>query len=424
MNRTFFIYQFAIFSIVSSLFFSCSKENNEVPVTPDPTPEKSEIKFVETGLPSLVIETPHKRTVDSKEEWISDATYKLYDKNGELLLEGETSIKGRGNTTWNYPKKPYAIKLDEKVKVLGMKKEKRFDLIANWMDRTLMRNAVAYNIASRCTALDWSPTGKFVELYLNGSHQGNYFLCEHIKVDKNRVNIAKVDEKVTDADSITGGYIMELDVYYDEQYKFHSSVYGLPWMFKDPDVVNDKQYAYMKDYVKQMEKALKDDEKFANHEYANYLDLESFVDYWFVFELTFNEEMQHPKSCYIHKDIKGKLVAGPVWDFDWGTFLHRTYFSAKDQKGFYYPRLFQDKEFVALVKSRWETLKPEFEKVSKFIDETKADLLESDIVNHRLWPISMNVNGDENDSFEVAVSKLKSNYEKRISWLDNQIKSL
>lgn len=415
---------------IISVLSACSKDEpyHYIPdPEPEPTPEEEPTyNPVKTGLPVLYIQTPNKKKIESKEEWIEGATYVLFSADGEKLLEGKTSIKGRGNTTWYYPKKPYAIKLDEKVKVLGMAKEKRFDLIANWMDRTLMRNAVAYAVAAKCSGLAWTPTGKFVEFYLNGSHQGNYFLCEHIKVSKNRVNIAEVDEKVTKTDSITGGFIMELDAYYDEQYKFHSAKFRLPYMFKDPDVVNDKQIAFMKNYIEKFETSLYDQTKLANHEYADYIDLESFVDYWFVYELCFNEELKHPKSCYVYKDIKGKLTAGPVWDFDWGTFLDQSIWAAKDRTGFYYPYLFKDKEFVNLVKSRWTTLKPEFEKISKFIDETKESIAKSEGINNSLWPINNKdvVNGDEKDSFETAVKKLKSNYEKRIVWLDGEINKL
>ena len=92
-----------------------------------------------------------------------------------------------------------------------MPKHKRWVLLANWMDRTLMRNRVAFKLGE-CTQLDWTPRGEYVELVLNGKHLGNYLLCEQIKVDENRVNIAEID---AESEDVSGGYLMELDTYFD-----------------------------------------------------------------------------------------------------------------------------------------------------------------------------------------------------------------
>lgn len=164
-----------------------------------------------SGLPVVFVETPDRSEIPSKfEDWLSDTRIKVYNPDWSVDLDMTTGIRGRGNSTWAYPKKPYALKLDSKSKVLGMREHKRWVLLANWMDRTLLRNAVSFRL-SEMTALDYTPRGQFVELILNGEHMGNYYLCEHIKVDENRVNIDELDSSETD-----GGYLMELDIYYDE----------------------------------------------------------------------------------------------------------------------------------------------------------------------------------------------------------------
>lgn len=376
-----------------------------------------------TGLPVVMIDTPESAPVVSKSDWMKNANMRIYDKNGKLDYEGSLSIKGRGNSTWKYPKKPYALKLDSKSKILGMKKHKRWCLLANWMDRTLMRNAVAFEI-SRKTDLDYTPSGEFVELILNGKHCGNYYLTEQIKVDENRVNISELDPNASLGEEITGGYLFEIDKNFDETYKFRSEIKDFPWMFKDPDEVNDAQFEYAKNYVNDMEKSLYRDEEFRQRKFEDFMNLESFVDWWFVYELSINSEPYHPKSCYMHKDAGGKMTAGPVWDFDWGTFdpslssrfLIRTYL--------YYDRLFVDKKFVALVKERWELLKPRFETIPKYIDGLKRQLGKSDEINSAMWPITQNVNGDENMSFSDAVDRIKSAYTAKLSWLDSNIKAM
>ena len=372
-----------------------------------------------SGLPVMEITTPNGAAITSKEEWMKNAEYKIIKTDGTIDCSGTLSIKGRGNSTWTYPKKPYAIKLDSKAKVLGLPKEKRFDLLANWMDRTLLRNDVTYHIANLTNTMGWNPTGKFVEVVLNGKHMGNYYLCEHIKVSENRVNITEIDENATSGDALTGGYIMELDVYYDEAYKFKSAKKSLPYMFKDPDEVNDAQFNYMQQYVNDLETALYDDTKFAAREFTDYMDIDSYVDWWFVYELAGNAEPNWPKSCYVHKDVNGKMIAGPVWDFDWGTYQYGS--SWKVNNCMYYGQLFKDATFKARVKEKWTGQKALYEAVDTYIATQAEYLKHSDELNISLWPISSRVNGDETMSFADAIKRMRDNYKNRIAWMNTQI---
>ena len=375
------------------------------------------VQVIHSGLPMVFIETNSTKEIPSKwEDWMKGADIKIYNPDWTVDYEGPTSIRGRGNSTWGYPKKPYALKLDSKGEILGMPKHKRWVLLANWMDRTLLRNSVSFELSSR-SGLAYTPRGQFVEVFINGVHKGNYFLCEHIKVDENRVNIDELDEDETD-----GGYIMELDVYYDEAYKFKSPVRNLPYMFKDPDEVNDAQFNFIKDYVSNLENALYDDSRFASGEYMDYIDSESFADWWIVMELTGIWEPNHPKSTYMHKDKGGKLTMGPVWDFDWETYKISPRFRIKD--ALYYKRLFEDQRFVTLVKERWSTLKPAFETLPDHIRSEAEKIRGSESFNHELWPIDIVVNLDESLTFDAAVSRMIEGYETKFNWLDKEINSL
>ena len=382
------------------------------------------IHGLNTGLPVVVLDTPDAAPIVSKEIWMEGATVTIYNPDGSIDYEGSLSVKGRGNSTWTqFPKKPYAMKLDSKGEILGMKKHKRWCLLANWMDRTLIRNAVAFEI-SRKTELAWTPSGKFVELILNGEHKGNYYLCEQVKVDENRVNITELKKT-----SVEGGYLMEVDAWFDEAYKFRSPVHDVPWQFKDPDEVTQAQFDYMYAYIEAFERSLYDDALFKARDYTNYIDCDSWVDWWLVNELAQNGDVNQPKSIYISKDVGGKLVAGPVWDFDWGTFIpvefnpsvEKINYSCRGPK-FYLNRIcIEDPQFRALAKEHWMRFRSALTEIPAYIDSLAATLVASDAINIAMWPIDRTTNQDVTLSFEDAVARLKQAYTEKYQWLDNII---
>ena len=376
------------------------------------------IQVKHSGLPVVFINTPAAAEIPPKtSDWLGNTNITIYNTDCSIAYSGITGIRGRGNTTWKYPKKPYALKLESKAEILGMPKHKRWVLLANWLDRTLLRNHVSFQIA-RQTDLAWTPRGQFVEVVLNGTHIGNYYLCEHIKIDKNRVNIDELDD-----DEVDGGYMMEIDTYYDEAFKFKSAKKNFPYMFKDPDEVNDSQFAFMQDFINNLEGALYEKNRFNTGEFMQYLDIESFADWWIALELTGNTETKHPKSTYVHKDKGGKLKAGPVWDFDWKTFrLNNQEWVSKST--LYYDALFEDPTFVATVKERWNKYLPRFREISAFI-QTEADKIRnSEEINHQMWPVTKDTNEDIDLSFTEAVARMKQSYEQKLEFMDREINAM
>lgn len=377
-----------------------------------------------TGLPIVIINTPNSNSITSKENWMEGATMTIVKPDMTYDYIGTLSIKGRGNSTWIFPKKPYALKLDKKDKILGMKKHKRWCLLANWADRTLMRNAVAFEIAKKCKSLEWTPSGHFVELIFNGYYAGNYFLCEQIKVDENRVNIAELDPKATEGEGITGGYLMELDHYFDETFKFRSSIKNFPWQFKDPDEVNEYQYNYMVDFVNKFEKSLYDNYDFPNdRSYAEYIDIDSYIDWWFVNELTMNGESAGPKSVYMYKDKNKKMKAGPAWDYDIMTFIPERTSFFRSIHHLYYDKLFEDPIFVSRVKEKWNEEKTYFMEVVDTIEELHSYLQKSQKNNFDMWPCTWTENGDNDMPYDVAVERLKQSYIDKLNWMNQQIQN-
>ena len=400
-------------------------ENPMELVVTSTTEVKANFKEIKKTLPKVYVETPNGVAITSKDVWTEECIIRIEDEFGEEVMNTTTNFRGRGNSTWNYPKKPYAIKLDSKAEVLGMPKHKRWVLLANWMDRTLMRNAVAFEMARQI--MDWAPRGEFVEFYLNGSHQGNYYLCEQIKIDKNRVNITEFEDGTATGED--GGYLLEFDTNYQAEINyFMSQVYGYPVTIKDPDeeIITEwthPYFTYIDNYIGDVENALVDNDfetVFSKIDYSTY------IDYLLIHEVTSNEEPKHPKSCYMYKDAGGKLCAGPIWDFDWGTFdPNKTGLLLTNS--LWYGQLMNSAEFRTAIKARWAEIKPIFENIDTFIDE-QADLIrESEAVNHEMWPIDSRhnyPNGDELMDFDSAVERMKQAIDNRIIALDSAINAL
>ena len=274
-----------------------------------------------TGLPIVYVDTQNGWAINSKETFVPAALRIEGTEEYEGLEDVTCEIRGRGNTTWEWPKKPYLVKMEKKQGVLGMPKHKRWVLLANFMDRTLMRNLVSMKVAS-LTRLDWTPRCVPVELVLNGVHKGSYLLIEQVRVDKNRVNITEMEPTDNDGEAVTGGYLLELDFHYDNEVQWgdpHGGCVqwgrngGIPFGVKYPDEddLTSQQLTYIKNYVYETAEVLYGD-NFTDPEngYAKYIDVDSFIDYWIVFEVMGNHELGNPGSVYMHKEAgqPGKRV--------------------------------------------------------------------------------------------------------------------
>lgn len=380
-----------------------------------------------TGLPILYIDTPNRQSVASKEEWVEHSTFTLDGMGRFEDMDGvEVAIRGRGNSTWGYPKRPYALKFTEKQKVMGMPKHKRWVLLANYMDRTLLRNRVAFFLASQ-TSLAWTPKCEYVELILNGKHLGQYLLCEQVRVDNDRVAITEMTTNDNSGESVTGGYMLELDFHYDNVWQWWTS-HGVPFSVKYPDEedLTSEQLSWIKGHIRDVENALYGDNfRDEHYGYKRYIDEVSFVDYWLIYEICVNHELANPGSVYLTKDRNGEITAGPVWDFDWGTFSYNA--SPAAQWGLFmthawwYRRLFEDEDFKALASERWQELKPKFMEVFDFIEQERDYIEESWHTNFSIWSINTTTNGDEHLSFDDAVDRMIDITRERIEIIDSAL---
>ena len=404
-------YLIRILAIASLLMALNACDGVEIDIEPitgeDPEPENPVIvPELQTGLRTMYISTPDGAGIYSKDIWTEGCSVLLVDDDGkEYYRNEEVDVKGRGNSTWTYDKKPYTLKLTGKEDLLDTgAKGKRYVLLANWMDRTLLRNDVAFELARR-SGMEWTPSGEFIELYLDGKHLGNYWLGEMIKVGKGRL----------DAD-----WLIEMDTYYDAMWRFYSG-YGMPIGVKHPDDedITEAQFGVLKSMVDEVERAI----YLGTENYRKKIDVPSFIDWYLVHEVTCNAEPNHPKSCYFYFR-GGKMYAGPVWDFDWGTFQQGVS-GLLIPGSIYFGKLLDDREFVLQLKARWEELKLVWNDIPKYIDARAAEISASESINWQMWPCTnYDVNGDTRLSFPQAIQRMKLAFANRVSELDKAIAQL
>lgn len=389
-----------------------------------------------TGLPVVYINSstglrPIGSDITSKEEW-KQATIRI-DGNGvfEDLPETAVSLRGRGNITWDWEKKPFNMKFGERTPLLGMPEHKRWVMLANYADRTMVRNSTAF-YASGLTSLAWAPRSRYVELFYNGEYTGTYQLTEQVRVDENRVDVHELQPGDTD---ITGGYLVEMDFHWDDSpRKWPPTVpskYGpsSSWYIvksPDDDDLTDAQFDYIKGYIGEFERVVMDPALRSDpeHGYRKYIDPLSFIDYWLLYEVCVNHEILNPGSVYLHKDRGGRLVAGPVWDFDYGTF-NFDYDEAKPASYSLYVKdavwlhyLFEEEEMRTLAKQRWAELRPAFMQLPAFVDRCSSQLLYAAEENYSRWPMTVNANGDAYFSYDQAIARMKNIIVERIAIID------
>ncbi len=261
------------------------------------------------GLPLLEIHTDGGVAIVEKNTYI----------HGTLTVNGrefQIKIKGRGNASWNmFPKKAYRIKLDEGASLFGLTKNRDWVLTSNYADKSLIRNCVAHTIADSLSGLEYTPTHFPVNLYINGEYMGVYTFGDKIEDGKGRLDLG---DPVYDENGVVDvGFLIEIGWDFDEENVYNRDYFDTDLLYrlfvKEPEVpvANTAEFWIVKNYILQTERAIVNDDG-----WENYIDVDSFVDWFIVNELTFNTESSYYRSCYLWRPVGGKLKMGPVWDFD------------------------------------------------------------------------------------------------------------
>ncbi|MBR4336778.1 MAG: CotH kinase family protein [Bacteroidaceae bacterium] len=282
-----------------------------------------------SDLPLITIHTTDAREVTSRTTYI-DGTYSaIYStkidgsparSSGGTRIQSDTlQIRGRGNASWGFPKKPYRLKLNRARKLMGMSADaKNWTLINNYGDKTLMRNLLAFDVSCRL-GMAWTPEGRLVDVFFNGEYEGTYQLCDQVQVHEDRVAVTKMEKTDNYGDFVTGGYLIELDSYASGEPKwFTSSTFRIPITIKYPDSENITPYqeAYIKNQWNAFERTVSSS-NYADPEtgYASMLDVPSFVQYFLVGEYSGNTDTYWSVNVWKERDDP-RFHFGPVWDFD------------------------------------------------------------------------------------------------------------
>ena len=382
-------------------------------------------------LPVLYIQTENKAPITSKDYYLN-ATYYLdaiglegYESIGSASAPLTMEIKGRGNYSWTgFDKKPYRIKLADKQPLLGMKKSKHFALLAHADDsndrKGFMRNAVGFEL-SRMIGMTYTPDARPLEVVLNGDYIGLYFLTEHIRVDKDRVNIVEQEDEETDNEKITGGWLVEIDNYDDDPHiTIKEGGKTTMWItYKTPEVLSPQQEQYLIEQMKLIDNLVYGDKN--SDELWNYLDMDALAKFYIVQELTDNYESFHG-SCYLHKELgeNEKWYFGPVWDF--GSSFNRDKSQYMYQGDVWHnhwiPEICKFPAFMNRVKEVWnEFYNGDYNNIYNFIDTHENLIAQAAVKDKERWS---QYHGSQ--TIGTYIERTTNVLRKNAEWLNDQWK--
>ena len=428
-------------------------------------------------LPVIRITTPDGAPVAHRQWFVSDRgfnsgiTFELIDPNNPAnntyidreIAERRDDIRGRGNSTWiageRYGKKPYRIRFRNETSLMGMPAHRNWVLLANWFDATLgLRTAFAFELGARL-GVPYTPSYHFVELYMNGVHQGVYLLTEHRQVCPLEVGAPGRPQVFYDNE----GWMVEFDWRWnrvDDDPKFRTRRFNIPLVMKGSDFPFDpNNMSQLGDYTGDYDNFVVRDWRdltdllycstFPENGYRDLIDMQSIVNFFLVNVITNNVDffVAHPRdgrdapmSVFWHRrDGYSRIAAGPLWDFDlsFGFFIYNGVHTslAGNTRGWYvnnadlqilgpahrpyptYPffaRFFDDPVFRAAWKESWNNNRDAILSMVDFIDETAAKIRESALRNHRIWEARRGQAVD----FDLWVSRMRNYLVTRLAFLD------
>jgi spore coat protein CotH len=430
--------------------------------------QNKETLLESTNLPLIVINTngqdiqdEPKITAEIKIIYNGQAALNHPDDPGNIY-EGFCGIEYRGAYSQTLPQKPYGFETctasgdNNNVVLLGMPSENDWILLANYNDKTFMRNTLAFHLFEKMG--HYAPRARICEVMVNGEYMGIFILTEKIKRDNHRVDIAKLDEDDNAGDSLTGGYIFAVD-YYDDSNSWLSNFSPIDepagqvhfvYKYPEPEKITAPQKNYIQSFVNSCESALYGDQ-FVDPVagYRSFIDMGSYLDYFIIGELSRNADA-YKKSAFFYKDRDnhgGLLKSGPVWDLDWAyknMFDNCDIFAATDGSGWAYKvnecndwpvapawteRLMQDSSFQDELFTRYTDLRETIlstEYLNNYIDSVHALVEEAQVRHYERWPIlGINVGtpevDEQPDTYDGEISKFKNWIETRLAWLDNNL---
>lgn len=389
-----------------------------------------------TNLPTLFIQTENNAPVVEKEKWLNAALTIVSSESSECITDVATEVRGRGNSTWGMAKKPYRLKLNKKASLLGLPaKAKNWVLLANYCDKSLIRNAVAFEISQQLD-LEFSPSVRFVDVVLNGEYMGNYMMSDQVEVKENRVPVEEQEPEDTEEPAITGGYLLELDGFAASEPVWFQTPKGVKVTIKYPkdDEINTLQRDYITQYTQAFENRLfASDFSDPATGYRALVDTTTLIDWYIACELTGNSDSFW--SIYVYKKRENPLFYfGPLWDFDiafnndnrLGDATRKLMREHAHEPKTWIQQMWKDAWFRGAVDRRWKELRAQglIEHLINYIDRTVALIDGSQIKNFEKWNIlnqRVYLEYQVRGSHQNEVEYLKTYLRQRAEFLDTDL---
>ena len=389
-----------------------------------------------TGLATVHFASDDGESVNTRTKWF----------DGELTIKGgtgcssvptydEARMKGRGNYSWSFEKKGFNLKLDDKMDLCGMGNSKKWALVANHYDRSLLRNSAANFIGAQFSKLEFTPKDMPVDLYVNGSYRGSYILIERVNFEGGRLEEEELKYEDNPADcqqpNVTGSYLLEWDFRKGANYNFGANSHG--WVgLKEPE---DEDYcsamgSYINGYVDTADRDLYDGKPYHN-DWMKWIDLDSAVDYYIAMEFLKPVDGNMWASVYMYKPRGEKIHFGPLWDFDLamgsatragnvvsptGWYLrNRLNVSAKQTNVTWFNRLNENPTFRAAVRQRWNEVDQDLNDVIAYLRSRERLVDESAAENYHKWDHDKKIS-----KYQVIKGSWGSDVDYLVDWLDRR----
>ena len=413
--------------------------NNPIEVTIDkPITIKAVFKhYPASGLPIVKIKTNQVvGPAMDKDSYVEGSLEIIGEGNFEGLEETTMKIKGRGNSTWwictdasagaVVGKCPYQVKFGDKTSILGMPEDKKWVLLAEKSDKSMIRNKIA-RYMGELSDLEYTPNAEYIELFINEDYQGTYLIGQKVEESKNRVNIG--DE----------GYLIEIDTDANNRIDpddiiFKPTIWSSihtdgVFNIKDPNIdYGSDEFYFIENYINDFESVLYSNNfNDPDSGYESYIDVDSLIDWFLINEIAKSVDARWYSSIYFSYIPGEKIKMGPIWDFDL-SYGNLNYSDAQYTSDFYIKqnnwidRLFLDEVFVEKVKIRYSyyysklgDIKNKIDEFAKYIDKSqKANFERWDILGVYVWP-----NPVYDLTYEQEVNRLENWIEERMNWLNS-----
>lgn len=378
-----------------------------------------------TNLATLYIDFPEGKDLSSvPHRQYVPATYTFVDEYVEnsyynLPLE----IKGRGNYSWSFAQKPYAIKLGEKADFLGMGAAKKYTLITVSSDHSMMHNYLTQKM-SAAMGIPYTCENEYVDVVVNGEYRGTWVLTEKIQIHEERIDVDEDKGVLFEIEMVYRHSCNVCVVLHENRGNPSNSVHLTLQEYKGMDIedMNNQQKTAAKKeleaYFAPLNAAIYNRNS-SLKELSKYIDLDSFVNWYLLNEMTRNYDSQFVTSCYCYIGDDGRLYMGPVWDFDtcYGT-QDSTIEGYRVRNAPWYTALLDNPEFLELTQKRWTEIRENglIDAFVASIRQTAERIAQSEELNHTLYPHSELGSSD----FEQAVDYFEYWLESRIEWMDGE----